>query len=275
MVAPTLGFRSISLKAYIYQTFDIGILDDLEAGLLNRCITGRLPPTGFILLIDISLSFLITAHRPYGPDIVKHPLHIPLRTVTPAWIVIRVAVLRVAALASGAMDIDHGHPVHRTQSPAAAHVDGKTRTAVETKKGGTGPMEREGSQAVEINISVDEDILVWAVEGLLHRALSNILINAIRYAGDHGPVEITAKRNGDRVIIEVTDRGPGVPEASIERLFEPFYRPQAGRERKSGGVGLGLAIVKTCIQSCKGTVQARNLSPKGFSVTLELVASQP
>lgn len=80
---------------------------------------------------------------------------------------------------------------------------------------------------------------------------------------DHGE----KNRESDR---EVKDQGPGVPEASLERLFEPFYRPQASRDRKSGGVGLGLAIVKTCIQACRGTVQAQNLKPRGFCVTLTL-----
>ena len=117
--------------------------------------------------------------------------------------------------------------------------------------------------------------LVWAVESLLRRALSNIVRNAILYAGDKGPIEIIGEKAGDTVLVTVNDRGPGVPEASIGRLFEPFYRPQVVRDRKSGGVGLGLAIVKACVQACKGTVSAKNLKPRGFSVTMALVASKP
>ena len=136
-------------------------------------------------------------------------------------------------------------------------------------------MEREGPEGVTIMNHVDDDISVWAVEGLLRRALSNILRNAVRYAGHEGPIEITARREGDKVLIAITDQGPGVPEDSLSRLFEPFYRPEAARNRKSGGVGLGLAIVKTCVQACGGTVHAKNLSPRGFSITMTLFASKP
>ena len=145
---------------------------------------------------------------------------------------------------------------------------------------GLGPMidaaiDREGAEGVEIINRVVDDISVWAVENLLHRALSNILRNAVRYAGRAGPIEISARREGGHVLLTVADHGPGVPEEAIGRLFEPFYRPEAVRNRKSGGVGLGLAIVKTCVQAYGGTVEAENLSPKGFSVTMTLPASGP
>ena len=136
-------------------------------------------------------------------------------------------------------------------------------------------MHREGAPGVSIRSNMEEGIFVWAVESLLQRALSNIVRNAVRYAGDKGPIEIVAEKTGDKVLVTVNDRGPGVPEASISRLFEPFFRPQAVRDRKSGGVGLGLAIVKTCVQACKGTVSAKNLKPRGFSVTISLMASKP
>ncbi len=136
-------------------------------------------------------------------------------------------------------------------------------------------MDREGAEGVEILNRVDESVSVWAVESLLRRALSNVLRNAVRYAGEHGPIEITAEREGGKVLVSVTDRGPGVPEDSIGRLFEPFYRPEAVRDRKSGGVGLGLAIVKTCVQACGGTVHAQNLPLRGFSIAMEFSASKP
>jgi len=143
-----------------------------------------------------------------------------------------------------------------------------------------GPMiasvvDREKGDGVEIINRVADDISVWAVETLLHRAISNILRNAVRYAGRAGPIEISAHREGEKVLLAVIDQGTGVPEETIGRLFEPFYRPESVRNRKSGGVGLGLAIVKTCVQACGGTVKAENLSPKGFSVIMTLPNSRP
>ncbi len=136
-------------------------------------------------------------------------------------------------------------------------------------------MEREGKAGVTIVNHVPDGISVWAVSSLLRRAVSNVLRNAVRYAGPEGPIEIMAEKQGDKVLVAIKDRGPGVPETSIQRLFEPFYRPEAARNRKSGGVGLGLAIVKTCVQACGGTVHAENRSPKGFSVALELFSTKP
>ena len=136
-------------------------------------------------------------------------------------------------------------------------------------------LEREGAAHVKILNRVPEGISVWAVDSLLCRALSNILRNAVRYAGDAGPIEFTAQREDDKVLIRISDQGPGVPEASIQHLFEPFYRPEAVRSPGSGGVGLGLAIVKACVQACKGTVLAENLKPKGFSVSIVLFSEKP
>ena len=70
--------------------------------------------------------------------------------------------------------------------------------------------------------------------------------------------------------IEVADQGAGVPDAELEKLFDPFYRLQSHRSRESGGTGLGLAIVKTCVEACQGRVVARNLKPQGFAVIITL-----
>jgi two-component system sensor histidine kinase CpxA len=78
------------------------------------------------------------------------------------------------------------------------------------------------------------------------------------------------EKDGGTAEITVADCGPGVAEEHLDRLFEPFYRPEPSRDSGSGGVGLGLAIVKTCVESCGGTVAARNLRPKGFAVSMTL-----
>jgi two-component system sensor histidine kinase CpxA len=131
-------------------------------------------------------------------------------------------------------------------------------------------VQRETMPETEINTKTDPKIRVIADPELLARALANIIRNAVTYAGDAGPIQVSAKRKGNKTEIEIRDSGPGVPHDLVEQLFEPFFRPQSSRDRCSGGVGLGLAIVKTCIETCNGTVSARNLKPKGFAVTLTL-----
>jgi len=89
----------------------------------------------------------------------------------------------------------------------------------------------------------------------------------VRYAKD---LEITASVENSRVIIEIADRGPGVPEEALSRLFEPFYRPEAARGRNTGGSGLGLAITKRCIEACQGSITAQNRESGGLVVSIEV-----
>lgn len=129
------------------------------------------------------------------------------------------------------------------------------------------------ARASDIRVRLENGTTVTADPELLARALANVIRNAVRYAGEAGPVEIKSYREGKEVRIEVRDFGPGVPEESLPQLFEPFYRPQSDRQRETGGVGLGLSIVKTCIETCQGSVTGRNMPPTGFAVTFRLKAA--
>ena len=133
-------------------------------------------------------------------------------------------------------------------------------------------IEREGVDGNSIQANIDESLQAMAEPELLSRGLANLVRNAIRYAGDAGPIRIAARQENERVLLTVSDSGPGVPPELIERLFEPFFRPDAARSRDTGGTGLGLAIVKSCIEACHGTVTCRNLQPNGFAVEISLAA---
>ena len=132
-------------------------------------------------------------------------------------------------------------------------------------------VQREATPETEVLMQLDSSIRIVADPELLTRSLANLIRNAVKYAGDAGPIRISAEKKKDRVMIEVRDEGGGVAEELLDQLFEPFFRPEPSRDRDSGGVGLGLAIVKTCVEACKGTVSARNLKPKGFAVTITLM----
>lgn len=119
-------------------------------------------------------------------------------------------------------------------------------------------------------LNVPAQVEVTADPLLLSRALSNVLRNSIRYAGDSGPISITAVDHTSQLSIVISDCGPGVPEEALKRLAEPFFRPEASRSRSSGGVGLGLAIVKSCVESCRGSLHLRNKQQGGFEVEIRL-----
>jgi len=133
-------------------------------------------------------------------------------------------------------------------------------------------MQRENMPTTEIISQIDPKIRVVADPQLLARALANIIRNAVKYAGDAGPIYISAQKEENKIAIKIKDSGPGVPDDLVKHIFEPFFRPEPSRDRSSGGVGLGLAIVKTCIETCKGTVSAQNLKPKGFAITITLTS---
>jgi two-component system sensor histidine kinase CpxA len=132
---------------------------------------------------------------------------------------------------------------------------------------------RESGPDSRVEIEVSESLTARAEPELLARAVANLMRNALRYAGQAGPVRISAQPHGEQIILTVSDQGPGVPEAELERIFEPFYRPDTARTREAGGTGLGLAIVRTCVEACQGTVSAQNRQPAGLEVAIRLPAA--
>jgi two-component system sensor histidine kinase CpxA len=134
---------------------------------------------------------------------------------------------------------------------------------------------REAREKALIETDIEARTEVMARPEYLSRSLANVVRNAVRYAGEFGPIRISAREKEGMVSITVADHGPGIPEAELEAVFKPFYRPEPARQRETGGVGLGLAIVRTCIEACGGKVECRNRSPKGLEVELQLLAPKP
>ncbi len=125
-------------------------------------------------------------------------------------------------------------------------------------------------KGMQVSFVGEATLKVRADAQTLLRAFSNLVRNAIRYAGSSGPIEIDAQRDRESVLISVRDCGPGIPESDVDAVFEPFYRLQSARERNTGGVGLGLAIVKSDVEACGGSVRCRNRQPHGLEVEIRL-----
>lgn len=128
---------------------------------------------------------------------------------------------------------------------------------------------QEGSDEATIETDVPTDVAALADREYLTRALGNVVRNAIRYAGSAGPIEIQAQRVGSSVQLVVRDKGPGLPDAELGAIFDPFYTPDVARTPGLAGAGLGLAIVKSCVEACEGTVTCRNRKPTGLEVSME------
>jgi two-component system phosphate regulon sensor histidine kinase PhoR len=107
----------------------------------------------------------------------------------------------------------------------------------------------------------------------LHDVLRNLLENASNYSPEGATIEITARRAGPDVQIAVADRGPGIPESDLSRIFERFYRVDRSRTRDPGGTGLGLSIVRHLVGLHGGQVAAANRSGGGAILTVSLPAA--
>jgi two-component system sensor histidine kinase KdpD len=102
----------------------------------------------------------------------------------------------------------------------------------------------------------------------MDQVLTNLLENAVRYTPSGSPIEITARREEDQLVISVADRGPGIPSVDLERIFDKFYRV-SGTQRTTGS-GLGLAVVKGLVEAHGGRIWAENREGGGaiFRFTL-------
>ncbi|HET7506009.1 MAG TPA: ATP-binding protein [Kofleriaceae bacterium] len=122
-----------------------------------------------------------------------------------------------------------------------------------------------------IEVEVAPELRVLGTRDGLDHIVQNLIDNAIKYGGDT-PVAIRAHRDGRRVRVAVADRGPGIPRGHEERVFERFYRIDAGRSRDRGGSGLGLAIVRSQSEAIGGRVWVEHAEP-GARFVVELDAA--
>ena len=110
----------------------------------------------------------------------------------------------------------------------------------------------------------------------IDEAFTNLLENALKYTPNDSPIEINVRQEDGFVVVEIEDRGPGVPAQDLPLLFDRFYRVQASNNKAIQGTGLGLAIVKGIIEAHGGHVGATNREGGGavFSFTLPIAEQQ-
>tara|TARA_B110000503_G_scaffold33303_1_gene54099 strand:- start:8614 stop:9972 length:1359 start_codon:yes stop_codon:yes gene_type:complete len=128
----------------------------------------------------------------------------------------------------------------------------------------------EAQSKHQILLQQPDQILLTGQPELVSRAVENILRNAIRYTSDDGRVFLQVEKHKDSVVIRIEDEGDGVPEDSLKRLFEPFYRVETSRNQQSGGYGVGMAIAEQAIRAQGGTIEASNRSTGGLRVDISL-----
>ncbi len=146
----------------------------------------------------------------------------------------------------------------RVAVPLSEVVDDAARTA----KGVT--------PTAQSDVDVGDLAVLGTREGLEH-VVQNLIDNAVKYGGGT-PVTVRATKTAEHVRLSIADAGPGIPKGHEDRIFERFYRIDAGRSRDQGGTGLGLAIVKSHVEAMGGRVWFEHAEP-GARFVIELDAA--
>ncbi|OPX85646.1 MAG: Alkaline phosphatase synthesis sensor protein PhoR [Pelotomaculum sp. PtaB.Bin117] len=130
---------------------------------------------------------------------------------------------------------------------------------------------RAAEKDLNIEVVLPEKLpMVHGDPDMLGQVLINLIDNAVSYTQNGGMIRVSAQSSGDKVKVEVQDNGIGIPEDSISRVFERFYRVDKARSREQGGTGLGLSIVKHIIDVHHGNVQVKSKVGEGSTFTFEL-----
>jgi two-component system sensor histidine kinase CpxA len=127
----------------------------------------------------------------------------------------------------------------------------------------------EGCGQIELQLA--SPLQLNADKELLWRVFENLLRNAMIHGGDAGGIRVVGSViSGQEIRVQVVDSGPGIAEAHIDKIFEPFYRVDEARNRKSGGHGLGLAIAASAVRRHGGRISASNHEGGGLEVVVDL-----
>ncbi len=125
---------------------------------------------------------------------------------------------------------------------------------------------------ITVTCDLPPDLRVQADWSSLHRVLSNLLDNAIKYTDPGGKVGVHARREEDRLALTVWDTGIGLESDQLARIFERFYRVDKARSLRLGGTGLGLSIVKHLVEAMGGTITVESELGHGTEFTVSLPA---
>jgi two-component system, OmpR family, phosphate regulon sensor histidine kinase PhoR len=131
---------------------------------------------------------------------------------------------------------------------------------------------KAAAKKIALELTCPDDLRAQVNPPLLEQALVNLVDNAVKFSEPGGVVQVEAQREGPQVIIRVRDQGPGIPLEHLPRIFERFYRVDAGRSRKIGGSGLGLAIVKHIALAHGGKVTVTSSPGKETTFSLYVQA---
>lgn len=121
-----------------------------------------------------------------------------------------------------------------------------------------------------VRLIADEDITIAGIPKLIERAIENILRNALKYSPNDSEITLKLQRLEKAAQVTIADRGPGIPEEELQKVFAPFYCLSEDRNPQKGGIGLGLAIAQRAIKLHNGQIVLKNHPDGGLIATITL-----
>lgn len=125
-------------------------------------------------------------------------------------------------------------------------------------------------RSIKVSTQTSEVPIVRGDASRLHRALLNLVSNALIHGGPDAEVQLLIRDEADQVIVDVQDNGRGMPDEVAAHIFERFYRADSSRSRASGGSGLGLAITRTLVEQHGGTITVESEEGEGSTFHIRL-----
>ena len=126
------------------------------------------------------------------------------------------------------------------------------------------------SQSRRVSVTSCEECTVYGFEELLRSAVENVARNGVRFTREGTAVDVSIRRERDRAVVRVRDRGPGVPETMLSEIFLPFIRGHTTDGNRNDGSGLGLAIAHRAVVANGGTMRAMNAADGGLILAIEV-----
>jgi two-component system OmpR family sensor kinase len=154
--------------------------------------------------------------------------------------------------------LDEGRPLERTAVDLGAVAADAVAAA------------RALDPARVYSLEVEGSVEVWGDRGRLRQVIDNLLANVRSHTPPGEPVDVSVRTTGARAVVEVADRGPGLPNGDAAHVFERFYRADPSRARDSGGAGLGLSIVAAIAGAHGGKASASDREGGGSVFRIEL-----
>ena len=184
-----------------------------------------------------------------------------------AWQILHSQIDRISRLADDLGQISAAEEGRLNLDPRPTDPNALAETAVLAA--------REGFERKQVEIQFHpyggDGLVTEADPARIGQVLGNLLSNALRHTPSGGGVDLVVTRDGDHVILKVTDSGDGIAPEHLSRIFERFYRVDAARDREHGGTGVGLAISRAIARAHGGALSAASPGPgKGTTLTLRL-----